>query len=300
MLATGESFTTPSGFVGLFQGDLDNAGNELLDWQYAFLWDYTRDGGNRNDNWFPALRTLGFWMKGTGWGKPGVGWTGGSPDLESTFRKVFRVADYMRYTGVDVYHRDWGWWDVAGDWNGPDFHATGDYLRKSGMGQLIYAFLYTVDGRSKVAREHPDWLLNGTLDMSRPEVVAFIEEQLDDFVKRWGDFEWRNDSFFTAPRNGDNTPLLAQDQGFRQILRHFLDKHPKCAFQAVNGGGNYGGYDYVRYASTISFSDGAVGPLRNYYAALLFPPDKTSDIPDIYNPDAYDKATWRRPAHHEL
>ncbi len=168
-LAPGQSFTTPSGFVGLFQNDLDNAGNELLDWQYAWLWDYTRDGGNKNDNWFPALRTLGFWMKGTGWGKPGVGWTGGSPDLQSTFRKVFRVADYMRYTGVDVYHRDWGWWDIAGDWNGPDFHATGDYLRKSGMGQLIYAFLYTVDGQSKVARAHPDWVLGGTLDMSRPK-----------------------------------------------------------------------------------------------------------------------------------
>jgi hypothetical protein len=26
---------------------------------------------------------------------------------------------------------------------------------------------------------------------------------------------------------------------------------------------------------------------------LLFPPDKTSDIPDVWNPDKYDKATWR-------
>ena len=34
-------------------------------------------------------------------------------------------------------------------------------------------------------------------------------------------------------------------------------------------------------------------PLRNYYAALLFPPDKTSDIPDVWNPNDYNKATWR-------
>ncbi|MCX5757752.1 MAG: hypothetical protein NTU83_04460, partial [Candidatus Hydrogenedentes bacterium] len=88
-------------------------------------------------------------------------------------------------------------------------------------------------------------------------------------------------------------PMLGQDEGLRQVIRGFLDKHPKCAFQAVNGGGNYGGYDYVRYASTFSFSDGAVGILRNYYASLLFPPDKTSDIPDVWNPDKYDKATWR-------
>ena len=72
-LAPGESLTTPKAFVGLFRDDLDEAGNEVLDWQYRYLWDYTRDG------WFPAIRMLGYWMNGTGWGQPGVGWTGGKP-----------------------------------------------------------------------------------------------------------------------------------------------------------------------------------------------------------------------------
>ena len=36
-----------------------------------------------------------------------------------------------------------------------------------------------------------------------------------------------------------------------------------------------------------------MGVIRNYYAALLLPPDKTSDIPDIWNPNEYDKAKWR-------
>lgn len=286
-LAPGESVSTPKAFTGLFRDDLDNAGNECLDWQYRYLWDYTREG------WFPAIRMLGYWMNGTGWGQPGAAWTGGGPDFGSTFRKVFRVADLMRSVGADVYHRDWGWWDRAGDWNGPDFRTTIRYLDKSDMRQLIYAFLYTVDLESKVAKEHPDWLIGNTLDMSKPEVVAFMQGQLDGFVERWGDFEWRNDSFFTAPVDGDDTRMVGQDEGLRRVIRGFLDKHPACAFQAVNGGGNYGGYDYVRYASTFSFSDGAVGILRNYYASLLFPPDKTSDIPDVWNPDKYDKATWR-------
>jgi hypothetical protein len=286
-LEPGQSMSTPKSFTGLYRDDLDNAGNECLDWQYRYLWDYTREG------WFPAIRMLGYWMNGTGWGQPGVSWTGGNPDWASAFRKVFRVADLMRYTGADVYHRDWGWWDRAGDWNGPDFRTTISYLGKHGMGQLIYAFLYTVDPESKVAKEHPDWLLGGTLDMSKSEVVEFMKGQLDGFAERWGNFEWRNDSFFTAPRDGADTPMIGQDEGLREVIRGFLDKHPKCAFQAVNGGGNYGGYDYVRYASAFSFSDGAVGILRNYYASLLFPPDKTSDIPDVWNPDKYDKATWR-------
>lgn len=285
-LKAGESLTTPMAFVGLFQKDLDEAGNECLDWQYRYLWDYTRPG------WFPAIRMLGWWWKGTSWQDASNTWTGKQADTHSAFRKVFRTADLMSEVGADVYHRDWGWWDRAGDWNGPDFKTMGAYLREHGMGQLIYAFIYTVDAQSSVARNHPDWVTKGTLDMSRPEVVNYLENQLDEFRERFGPFEWRNDSSFTVQINGD-TPLLGQDQGFREILRHFLDKHPECAFQGVNGGGNYAGYDYARYASTLSFSDGAVGIIRNYWASLLLPPDKTSDIPDIWQPGQYDKAIWR-------
>ena len=295
-LMPGETVNTPKVFVGLFAGDLDDAGNTLLDWQYRYLWDYTRDG------WFPGIRMLGNWWKGTSWGLPSGSWTGGGGDFESTYRKVFRLTDLMREVGADVYHRDWGWWDRAGDWNGPDFRTMGEYLRKSDMGQLIYAFLYTVDPQSKVAREHPDWIVKdgsgwsatNTLDMSRPEVVSFMKGQLDSFVAQWGDFEWRNDSMMTSRRNGDDTPLLGQDQGMRAVLQGFLDKHPGTAFQAVNGGGMYAGYDYVRYSSNIQFSDAAVGLMRNYWAALLLPPDKVADNPDAWRDVGnYDKTTWR-------
>lgn len=43
-LLPGETVTTPKAFLGVFAGDLDDAGNTLLDWQYQYLWDYTRDG----------------------------------------------------------------------------------------------------------------------------------------------------------------------------------------------------------------------------------------------------------------
>ena len=286
-LAPGESFETPKSFVGLFHGDLDEAGNTLLDWQYRYFWDYTREG------WFPAIRMAGNWSKGTSWFQPG--WTprGGKPDMDSAFRKVFRLADLMRRCGADVYHRDWGWWDRAGDWNGPDFRATGDYLRKSSMGQLIYASLYCVDPSSEFAKAHPGCLYVDKLNLSKPEVVEQLKRQLDGFQRRWGDFEWRNDAYFTFPMKNDDTPLLGQDQGLREVITSFLDSHPGCAFQSVNCGGTYAGYDYVRYSASFSFSDGKVGARRNYHASLLFPPDKLSDLPDAYNVDKFDKATWR-------
>ena len=288
-LAPGESLTTPKAFVALYRDDLDNAGNELLDWQYRYLWDYTRPG------WFPAIPMLHNWHKGTGWGTPGVPWWGsGKTDIASQFTKVFRATDLIRRVGADLYHRDWGWWDRAGDWNGPDFGTTGRYLRKHGMGQIIYAFLYTVDPRSKLARAHPEWLVGQTLDMSRPEVVRHIQAQLDDFHERFGDFAWRNDSTPTAPRGDDDSPLLAQDQNFRRIIRTFLDKYPRSSFQSVNGGGNEAGYDYVRLSGMFQFTDGgSIMPLRNYYASLLLPPDKLMDNGDQWRPERFDAPAWR-------
>ncbi|MEI6071972.1 MAG: hypothetical protein WCS31_09280 [Verrucomicrobiae bacterium] len=298
VLAPGESIETPKAFTGLYRDDLDNAGNECLNWQYRYLWDYTRDG------WFPAIRMSGWWFKGTSLrgSSRTAGWYGENPDYRSNFLKVFTHADTMRRVGADVYHRDWGWWDMAGEWNGPDFRGMNNYLEKHEMRLLIYAFIYLAHKDSRVAREHPDWLIDhpecglvgSVLDMAKPEVVEFMKGVLDKFAENWGAFEWRNDDKHQIISSNDAaSSKLAQDQGFRRVLSEFLDEHHDCAFQAVNGGGYYGGYDYVRYSSSFSFSDGAVGILRNYYASLLFPPDKTSDIPDRYQPDMFDKSTWR-------
>ena len=285
-LAPGETIRTPYAFTGLFAGDLDDMGQEVLEWQYRCMWDYTREP------WFPAVRMLGYWMKGTSWGAHG--WVGGSPDMESAFRKVFRTADLMRSVGGDTYHRDWGWWDRAGDWNGPDFRATGEYLSKHDMGQLIYAFIYTVDGESGVAQAHPEWLANpNTLDQSMPEVVNYEVDLLHEFTERWGAFQWRNDSGPIAPRDGDDTVLLRQQQGFMEVLKRFQDAHPECAFQGVNGGGMALNWEYLGLSSGFQFTDGQSGALACYHATYLFPPDKINDMPDIWDPDKYDPATWR-------
>jgi hypothetical protein len=285
-LKPGQTVRTPYTFMGLFGADLDQMGQELLEWQYGYLWDYTREP------WFPGVRMLGYWMKGTSWGAQG--WVGGAPDTESAYRKIFRTADFMRCVGGDTYHRDWGWWDRAGDWNGPDFRTSGEYLRKYGMGQLIYAFIYTVDPESSVAQAHPEWLANpSTLDQSMPEVVDYEVALLDRFCQQWGAYQWRNDSFPLAPRDGNDTVLLGQQQGFMEVLRRFLDDHPDCAFQGVNGGGMGLHWEYLAFASGFQFTDGQALMLADYYASYLFPPDKINNMPDIWDPNKYDPATWR-------
>ena len=275
MLAPGEQLALPMAHVGLFMKDLDNAGNECLDWQYQYLWDYTRDP------WFPAIRISGWWWKGSSFQDVLDFGVEGSADIDSMFRKIFRVTDLMSQLGADVYHRDWGWWDRAGDWNGPDFKTAGNYLRKHGMAQLIYSYIYNLDLNSKVAREHPDWVVSygpwtqRTFDMAKPDVVAHLKKQLDQFVERFGPFEWKTDSLptgFLTIQPGGDTALLDQDRSFRDILYCFLDKHPDCAFESCNAGGNGMGYEYTRLSSSGSFNDGSVGILRNYWASSFSRP----------------------------
>ena len=137
--------------------------------------------------------------------------------------------------------------------------------------------------------------------MSQPEVVAYMQAA----TRRLSSTAGATSSGATtarppAPATATTRRCLGQDAGLREVIRGFLDKYPGCAFQAVNGGGNNAGYDYARYASTVSFSDGAVGIIRNYYASLLLPPDKTSDIPDVWNPDQVRQGHLARPAVHQL
>ena len=176
-LAAGESLATPMAFVGTFQSDLDNAGNESLDWQYRYLWDYTREG------WFPGVRQAGWWAKGTAWPDPNNSRVLGKgpltllhiddADRGSTYRKIFRLADLLSEMGADVYHRDCCWWDSGDNGGGPDFRTTGIYLRKHSMGQLIYRPI--------------------NLDISKPDAVATLEQFVDKLHERYGTMEWRTD-----------------------------------------------------------------------------------------------------------
>lgn len=284
-LGPGETVTTPTSFTGLFSGDLDEMGQELLEWQYRHMWDYTRTP------WFPAVRLLGYWYKGTAWATPVA-----QPrnDPEAAHRKAFRMADLMREVGGDTYHRDWGWWDVAGDWNGPNWREANDFLRLHEMGLLLYAPLYNIEAASRPAREHPEWMISGSvLDQSQPAVVDSEVAVLERFYRDWGAFQWRNDGYCQAPRDGDDTSLLAQQQGFFEVIGRFLSNHPDCAMHGVNGGGFALNWEYLQYTSGFQFTDGQAVETAGHYATYLFPPDKINNMPDIWDPEKYDPATWR-------
>jgi len=275
VLAPSTVVESPKAFAGVYKTDLDDMTNRLIDWQYRYMWDYTREP------YFAAIRMLGYWYKGTSI-------FGGPWDQEGAFQKIFGLVDHMRSVGADTYHRDFGWWDRAGDWNGPDFKQSGDYLAKYGMKQLIYYFAYNADPASQVRSANPSWFSNSacanTMDMSIPAAESWMKNLLVNNAVKWGDYQWRNDACFITDTTASNgAQLLGQDQAFRRIIQYFLDQQPNSAFQAVNGGGFHIGYDYMRLSTSSSFTDNS-GFNEQYYASALFPVDKLSGIPDAWDP----------------
>jgi hypothetical protein len=136
-------------------------------------------------------------------------------------------------------------------------------------------------------------VVKDTLDLSDAHVVEYLKNELDEFPARFGPFELKNDGWFTTRRGDDDTPLLKEDEAFRFLIRNFLHKHPESAFMSCIGGGNANGSELTRYSSTGSFSDGPVGLIRNHWASLILPPDKTSENGDNWGLDEFDKATYR-------
>ena len=270
-LRSGASIETPKTFVATFSGGVDELGNQLLDWQYAYLWEYT------NPEYFAKTR----WA--VDWPDPWIG-KGGTPSADNWGRRLaldLRYVDLLRETGTDILWDDAGWYDKWGTWNGPDWKKTTDYLRKHDMRWVLWYPTFLATPESKVAQKHPDWMIPGqaTLDQSISETAGWQSRLLDDSVHAWGNYQWRYDIAPAAASN--DTDALAADQNFRGLLERFKHDHPQSGIDACDNGGRWISYDIARLAESGEYTDGGVGPYSAYYTSLLVPPDKLHNVVDF-------------------
>jgi len=281
-LSPGAKVETPKAFLATFSGQIDELGNQLLDWQYAYLWDFT------NPEYFAKTR----WA--VDWPEPWVG-EGGTPSADNWGRRLaldLRYVDLLRETGTDILWDDAGWYDKWGTWNGPDWKQTNDYLHKHDMKWVLWYPTFLATPQSKVAQQHPDWMIPGqeTLEQSIPATVDWQTSLLDDSVKAWGDYQWRYDIAPAASAN--DTDALAADQNFRALVERFKINHPQSGIDACDGGGRWISYDIARFAESGEYTDGGVGPYSAYYTSLLVPPDKLHNVVD-YDHIYYESSTDR-------
>ncbi len=281
-LAPGAKIETPKAFLATFSGGVDELGNQLLDWQYAYLWEFT------NPEYFAKTR----WA--VDWPDPWVG-DGGTPSADNWGRRLaldLRYVDLLRETGTDILWDDAGWYDKWGTWNAPDWARTTAYLRKHDMNWVLWYPTFLATAESKVGQQHPDWLIPGQqiLEQSMAGTADWQTRLLDDSVSAWGNYQWRYDIAPAASSN--DTDALTADQHFRAVLERFKRDHPQSGIDACDGGGRWISYDLARLAESGEYTDGGVGPYSSYYTSLLIPPDKLHNVVD-FDHTYYDAATDR-------
>ena len=238
-LAAGEQLKLPLVTLGVFDGDLDDMGRRVYDWQYAYLWDYT------NSDYYARTK----------WVTP---WFFCSRNLQEQFAARLAGfdmdADLMRTMGMEMLWDDAGWskypgWPIPDNYSvvfsptheGPDFAETLRYLDKMDMKWLL-------------------WMAG------RPS-----EGIMDTKVGSWGNFQWRTDGFGRFSPKGDQT--------IRGQFEQFLQAHPQCSFHTCCGGSRYAHqFEIQRYADVNYLSDMGRGEQTNHYLSYLELPDKWMDI----------------------
>jgi hypothetical protein len=270
-LLPGTRVETPKTFAAALSGDLDEIGNQVLDWQYRYMWEFT------NPDYFGKTR----WA--VDWPSPWIG-DGGTPCADNWGRRLaldLRYTDLLREAGGDILWDDAGWYDRWGDWNGPDWRLTTSYLEKHGMRWVLWQPSFLATPESKVAQAHPAWLIASQMafDQSIPATTAWQKQLLDKNVAAWRDFQWRYD--IAPAASTSDTGLLAADQEFRSLIEQFKTAHPGSGVDACDGGGRWISYDLARLAESGECTDGGVGPYSGYYSSLLVPPDKLHNVTDF-------------------
>jgi len=141
--------------------------------------------------------------------------SGGSSALETVSEK--NQVDYIQKiagTGANVYWLDAGWYDGPedGKWSEgrgnwfPDpkkfpngMKVLSDEAHKNGLKFLLWFDPECVNPRTKIAREHPEWVIrkndqeSGLFNLGNPEALKYMTDLISKSLNDWGVDVYRND-----------------------------------------------------------------------------------------------------------
>jgi alpha-galactosidase len=207
-LKPGESYASPRSFVAVYSGDF-----------------------------YEPLRMWSSVLQKEGWDIPkpsneayNVSWCGWGYEFNVTPAQMLGTVPKLKELGIKWATLDDRWFDTYGDWNpraetfpGDSIKGMVDDFHKQGiLAQLWWLPLGVEDGQgrweshkyvvSKVAQEHPDWLIldkNGkharmtrdlaTLCPAVPEVQAYYKQLTEKFIRDWGFDGSKLDNIYSVP-----------------------------------------------------------------------------------------------------
>jgi len=207
-LKPGESYSTPRSFLAIYSGDF-----------------------------YQPLRLWSSVLQKEGWELPkpsseayNVSWCGWGYEFNVTPAQMLGTVPKLKEFGIKWATLDDRWFDTYGDWNPRSANFPDDSIKKMvddfhKQGELVQLWwlpLGVEDGKgkwdshkyvvSKVAQEHPDWLIldkNGqharmtrglaALCPAVPEVQAYYKSLTEKFIRDWGFDGSKLDNIYSVP-----------------------------------------------------------------------------------------------------
>lgn len=277
LLAPGDTFTAPAGFVGLFSGGWDDAAQatrRLVDRHFA-----------------PSLPDPSFpWVGFDTWGY-GIG-------IDQSLVNVLidRAADL----GVETFTLDAGWMQRIGDWRprsgafDDGIEALSVHAHARGLRFGIWMAFGVADPASDVVQAHPDWVATDDGDpipgdfgsvmlcLGNPDVQAWIVSEIDRVVNNYG-VDWLLHDFgviaaCTNPAHGHQwgDGEWATAAGYYAILDEVRRRHPKLVIENCWNGGSMLDFGMVRRHDTSNTSDynSAFSGRRGVFGTTYFLPPR--------------------------
>jgi len=208
-LKPGETYSSPRSFVAVYSGDF-----------------------------YEPLRMWSSVLQKEGWEIPkpsneayNVSWCGWGYEFNVTPAQMLGTVPKLKELGIKWATLDDRWFDTYGDWNprkdtfpGDSIKQMVDEFHKQGMlAQLWWLPLGVEDGQgkyeshkyamSKVAEEHPDWLILdkegkharmtrnlATLCPAVPEVQSYYKQLTEKFIRDWGFDGSKLDNIYSVPK----------------------------------------------------------------------------------------------------
>jgi len=278
-LEPGEESQGPTVLVGLYKGTL-------------------ADGSNRlrrliRDMYTPRLAGKTFLPVAT----YDNYWYGGDAFDESLLRKL---ADGAAAIGQEYFLLDAGWyqgekWSTSvGNWEQVNstrlpggLKPVSNYIRSKGLKFGLWFEPERVARDSKLAKEHPGWILwdhgaesedsinnvwgvskDGVLDYGRPEVQQWVQNMLDHYIRDYGvkyiryDFNIDPLPYWNAHDipNRRGMTQLRHIQGFYAIIDWIRERHPDTILEGCASGGRRIDLETARRFHTFWISDSTVDP----------------------------------------
>lgn len=264
ILAPGETVTTPEMHLGLAFGGLDEAINAMHEHV-------------RRSVILPQPRGRG------GWIESGIG-----PEISMTTDEILHAIDMAGEVGAEVFFVDAGWyaparkwWSTVGDWEVDPRFPGGlkpfrDRVHGHGMLWGLWMDAERIGADSQVFKEHPDWLapaydgerrLGGLIDVTKPEVAAWLEAQIARVI------ETHELDFFRLDHNTHPGPgIRVEHDGFVEngywryyqtlygVYERLRARFPNVIFENCAGGGGRTDLGMVRNFSHTWVTDWQIAP----------------------------------------